>query len=54
MNMGRSMDHGMMGGRVMNGGMMTGGCAGMMRSMGGGGRPNSQWHTHHPSDAKPG
>lgn len=36
------MGHGMMSGR----GMMSGGCAGMMRSMSGGGRPNSQWRVN--------
>lgn len=41
---------GMMGGGMMSGGgMMGGGCAGMMQSMNGGGRPNSQWHSHPPA-----
>ncbi len=40
------MDHGMMSPDEMSGGMMGGGCAGMMHSMNGGnGRPNSQWRT---------
>ncbi len=42
------MGHGMMGG------MMGGGCAGMMQSKNGGdGRPNSQWQTHRPGNAMP-
>lgn len=33
-----------------SGGMMGGGCAGMMQSMNGAdGRPNSQWRTHPPA-----
>lgn len=50
------MGHGMMGGRMhggMMGGMMGSGCAGMMQSMNGGGRPNSQWQTHRPDNATP-
>ena len=39
-----------MGHAIMGGGMMSGGCAGMMRSMNGGdGRPNSQWQSHSPA-----
>ena len=38
------MDHRMMSRGDMPGGMMSGGCTGMMQSMSGGdGRPNSQW-----------
>ena len=59
---GMTMDHGIMGHRMMGQGamgggmqgMMSGGCAGMMRSMAGGdGRPNSQWRTHPRSGAVP-
>lgn len=48
------MGHGMMSGRGMMGGKMSGGCAEMMRSMNGGdGQPNSQWQTHRHGDATP-
>jgi hypothetical protein len=40
----RSMGQGMMHGAMMSHGMMSGGCAGMMQSMnGGGGQPNAKW-----------
>lgn len=48
MGMGR-MGHGMMSSGMMSGDMM-GGCMSMMRSMNGGGRPNSQWQKHPPAD----
>ncbi len=52
--MGRSMNHGTMGGGMMRRDMMSGGCGRMMQSMNGGdGRPNSQWQTHRPDNAKP-
>jgi hypothetical protein len=39
---------------MMRGGMMAGGCGGVMQSMnGGGGRPNSQWQRHPPGNAAP-
>ncbi len=39
---------------MMGGGMMSGGCGGMMQSMNGGdGRPNSQWQTHRPDNVTP-
>ena len=51
---GGQMGHGMMSGRAMMGGKMSGGCAGMMQSMNGGdGRPNSQWPTHRRGDGTP-
>ncbi|MBN9564287.1 MAG: hypothetical protein J0H14_26705 [Alphaproteobacteria bacterium] len=44
--MSRMEGSGHMGHGTMPGGMMAGGCAGMMQSMnGGGGRPNSQWRS---------
>ena len=51
---GGHMGHGMMSRDGMSGGMMGGGCAGMMQSMNGGdGRPNSQWQTHPKGGATP-
>jgi hypothetical protein len=47
----RGMDMGSTKHGRMSGGMMGGGCAGMMQSMNGGaGRPNSQWQKHPPAD----
>ncbi|WP_159012887.1 hypothetical protein [Acidisoma sp. S159] len=54
MKIGGHMGHGMMSRDGMSNGMMSGGCASMMQSMGGGGRlPNSQWQAHPPGDATP-
>ena len=48
------MGHSRSTNRNMMGGMMSGGCAGMMQSMNGGdGRPNSQWRTHPRDDGTP-
>ena len=51
------MDHagrGMMGHRMMRGGMMASGCMGMMQGRAGGdGRPNSQWRTDPQAGAEP-
>jgi len=47
------MGRGMMSRGGMSGGMMRSGCAGMMQSMNGGGRPNSQWQAHPPGKATP-
>ncbi len=44
------MVHGMMPGGMMGASMMDGGHGGMMRSMNGSGRPNSQWRARPPSD----
>lgn len=53
MDMGRTA-HGMTGRGRMRGGMMSGGCGGMMQSMNGGdGRPNSQWQSHPSGKAIP-
>ncbi len=52
-DMGRT-GHRVMGRGMMRGGMMSGGCGGMMQSMNGGdGRPNSQWQSHPPGTAIP-
>jgi hypothetical protein len=54
MSMDRSMGHDMTGRGMMDRGMMSGGCSGMMQSMnGGGGRPNSQWRHNSPSEGTP-
>lgn len=53
MENGGHMGRGMPRGGMMSRGMMGGGCAGMMQSMNGGGRPNSQWQAHPPGNATP-
>jgi hypothetical protein len=57
MENGGAMGRGMMSGGGMMGGMMArmmgGGCARMMQSMNGGGRPNSQWQAQPQHDAAP-